>query len=341
MDGLSVHGAKKVMIVALDEGNKYYFYLFRSHLDFMSKISLRLLINKGECIGCKETLKNCECDYCEEPDMVARLFQCEVYGRGDDFSGRYMIGVDDWRELAGSMRHDINQIAENSPINKRKGVIKNKQHVVEWLNSAYGDHSLAIKKIHVPLSDLPGKRQRKLTKIYNACFRNSESSEHSILKWSGYCLLSGGDPKYFDYPACSNPIIWGRSRGGGLKVLAEDGINFEVTYAIPGNRYSKTPRQGAGVITICEMYHGFWNSHIQKVADIYSGQHNLIVECGATSPFSLIEPVIKNVVDATVWVPFGGKGFDYKQEQCVEAYFITKPESLKKRVYKRLLSMST
>jgi hypothetical protein len=52
-----------------------------------------------------------------------------------------------------------------------------------------------------------------------------------------------------------------------------------------------------------------WSDRIRKIADIYSGPDDLIVECGLTDSQSLVAPIKAKVVKRVIWLQYP-KGID-------------------------------
>jgi hypothetical protein len=284
----------------------------------------------SKCIYCKQKFDDCDCNEVEFEKLDQRLSKWDkddIYahhclqkidaGKNDDYFGTFLIANKNWEQIANEIRKSKivaryrNKDIARSFAKSFTHVTSSINDVAKWLKKHYPDHSFAIKTTTIPLKDRPSQtvNQVELNLIYERAFKKGEKFQHGLLKWIGWNWLCErgkqisqegyGKPTQFRHGLCvyeqrlfftPNPRIF-RYVAGGVR---------RFTYVRSGKMRD-------------DKVWLFERGDVRIVADVFG--YGISVECGVTKAESLALPLIHNVCEMTVWIPFFDET-DHDDKEC-------------------------
>lgn len=183
----------------------------------------------------------------------------------------------------------------------------------EWVQPLHPNIPINVREVEISCIPPPDRKDRKLSALYKECFSGRESKHHSFLKWFA--------------------LNWSYRRKSDLRMASWCGSPLEVPLVLPGyfdekTKYGRRIRGNFGRELIV------WPSDKLLVPDIYCHGKDLCIECGQTTPLSLIAPLYTFAVKATIWVPYPHDEIDTDWpsfDETVSGYKFTRqqPQNLK------------
>ena len=165
----------------------------------------------------------------------------------------------------------------------RKGIDPGIDSVRPWIDQWYGDSS----EIHIELLTIkvPQIDQGSLTcehPKFSAAFRGKETPLHGMLKYAAYEWLCGH---------CAETPVYEQQIYSPIEDITSrvNYLNHTFDPTIP-----QLIAKGRSDV--------FAGDGMLLIADLYCERHT--VEVGYTEPFNLFTPMLDDLADASIWIPF-------------------------------------
>lgn len=324
------------MLPIFSRKNHVLVNLYRDELDQLPAQVKEAINAYFQCIFCKRKLSNCDCNErnylnldqkMQNEIILLNSMQLKWVGKDDDYFGTYLVLDKHWEQIDIEVRRSQNterdrkyhlQREFSASFRHNKSTIND---VGEWLKGSYPNRSFALKRVAVAWKEQPSKSaaHERLRFIYERAFKKKEKPQHGLLKWIAWnwlCEAGGkirndgyGRSTQFQNGSCvyeQQLLFTQNSVGRSIDQFYADCPSSSGSGKWQGGKfYADGPSSRAYVRS------GKWpnNKYFQRepgdkqiISDVFG--YGISVECGVTRAESLVLPLVHEVCEMTVWIPF-------------------------------------